>query len=139
MGLFFAFTAPLGLVITLITLAIMYWLDKFNLFSRSSLYYAGNLSVSSHALKMLQFSLFVLAASSFFFSSEAQGGINIPALSGLILAFLYELLVFAAPARLGKVIFGRETAFDKFIYDDCVGDGKFSETYWNRNPATMLV
>lgn len=36
-------------------------------------------------------------------------------------------------------MFGREIASDKFIYDDCVGDGKFGETYWSSNPATMLV
>lgn len=69
MGVFFAFVAPLGLFITLGTLAIMYWLDKFNLFTRSSLYFGGNLSISSHALKMLQFSLLVLSGCTFFFGS----------------------------------------------------------------------
>ncbi|EFX60263.1 hypothetical protein DAPPUDRAFT_344353 [Daphnia pulex] len=138
-AVFFAYPAPLGVFITLLTLALMYWIDKVNLFARSSLYYAGNLSVSNHALRMLQFSLLLYAASIFFFASSSQGSLNVPALCGLIVAFLYELLVLAAPAQLGRVIFGREAAADRFIYDECVGDGKFNETYWSRNPATMLV
>lgn len=55
------------------------------------------------------------------------------------MVFLYLLLVLAAPSSLSRIIFGREVASDRFIYDDCVGDGRFGETYWNRNPATMLV
>ena len=117
----------------------MYWLDKFNLFKRSSLYFAGNLSISSHALKMLQFSLLVLSAATFFFASQSEGRLDIPALCALGVVFFYLLLILATPSSLSRVIFGREVASDKFIYDDCVGDGKFSETYWSRNPATMLV
>ena len=55
----------------------MYWLDKFNLFKRSSLYFAGNLSISSHALKMLQFSLLVLSAATFFFASQSEGKLDL--------------------------------------------------------------
>ena len=25
------------------------------------------------------------------------------------------------------------------MYDDCVADGKFEQTYWSTNPATYLV
>ena len=88
---------------------------------------------------MLQFSLLVLSAATFFFASQSEGRLDIPALCALGVVFFYLLLILATPSSLSRVIFGREVASDKFIYDDCVGDGKFSETYWSRNPATMLV
>ena len=37
-AVFFAYPSPLGLVVTFVTLALMYWIDKLNLFKRSSLY-----------------------------------------------------------------------------------------------------
>jgi hypothetical protein len=117
----------------------MYWIDKINLFTRSSLYYNGNISVSNHALKMLQFSLLFYAAAIFYFSSNETKQINILALCGVGLAFVYFIFIILAPLKLDRLVFGRETASDKFIYDDCVSDGKFYETYWNRNPATTLV
>lgn len=117
----------------------MYWLDKINLFKRSSLYFNGNISVSNHALKMLQFSLLVYAAFVFYFSSNESGSLNIPALCGVGFALLYVIFILLAPLKLERLVFGREAASDKYIYDDCVSDGKFYETYWHRNPATTLV
>jgi hypothetical protein len=138
-ALFFAYPAPLGLFITFVTLILMYWIDKINLFTRSSLYYPGNLAISNHALKILQFSLLLYAASLFYFSSISQGVLNIPALCGVGVAFIFVMFILAVPRRLEQWVFGREAASDKYIYDDCVSDGKFGETYWSRNPATMLV
>lgn len=88
---------------------------------------------------MLEFSLLIYAAALFYFSSTSQGHANIPALCGVIFTFIFVLFILAAPARLERFVFGREAASDRFIYDDCVSDGKFGDTYWSRNPATMLV
>lgn len=121
------------------TLAMMYWIDKINLFKRSSLYFNGNISVSNHALKMLQFSLLIAAVIFFYYSSNENGDLNIPALCGVGFAFIYVFFILLAPLKLDRLVFGREAASDKYIYDDCVSDGKFYETYWNRNPATTLV
>jgi hypothetical protein len=138
-AVFFAYPAPLGLVVTFLTLGIMYWIDKINLFKRSSLYYNGNISISNHAFKILQVSLLIYAAAIFYFSSINDDQINILTLGGTALAFIYVIFILAAPLKLERLILGRESASDKYIYDECVSDGKFNETYWSRNPATTLV
>jgi hypothetical protein len=95
----------------------MYWIDKMNLFKRSSLYENGNLTVSNHAVKVIQFSLLFYAASWLYFSDLRDGAVNIMTLMGIIFAFLYVLFTLAAPQKLKRMIFGRETASDKYIYD----------------------
>lgn len=60
-------------------------------------------------------------------------------LIGIIFAFVYVLITVAAPQKLKRMLVGREAASDKFIYDECLSDGKFNETYWSTNPATCLV
>jgi hypothetical protein len=78
----------------------MYWIDKINLFKRSSLYYNGNISISNHALKMIQVSLLLFAAAIFYFCSIKEDKINIPTLCGTALAFIYVLFILIAPLKL---------------------------------------
>lgn len=117
----------------------MYWIDKINLFKRSSLYENGNLAVSNHAVKVIQFSLLFYAASWLFFSDLNQGKVSIKTFIGIGFAFLYVLFTLAAPQKLKRWMVGREAASDKYIYDECLSDGKFNDTYWSTNPATCLV
>jgi hypothetical protein len=138
-AVFFVQPAPWALPLTLLTLGVMYWIDKINLFLRSSLYYYGSMAISNHALKLLQISLLVYAASLCYFVSNKMDSLDVLVAVGLGIVLVYTFLVLLAPLRLERAIFGRETASNKFIYDDCVGEGHFSETYWNSNPATFLV
>lgn len=139
MAAFFVQAAPWVLPLTLITLFIMYWLDKLNLFYRCSLYDSGSISVSNHALKLLQMSVLIYAGSLCYFLSNHSGSLDILTLVGLGLTLIYIFLVLLAPVTLETALIGREAASNKFSYDDCVGEGHFDETFWNSNPATFLV
>lgn len=85
----------------------MYWLEKINLFKRSSLYYNGNIIVSNHALKILQVSLLLYASMIFYFSSIEENKLNVVALCGVGLAFIYVFFTLLAPKRLERLVFGR--------------------------------
>lgn len=139
MAVFYVQPGPWALPLTLLTLGIMYWLDKLNLFRRSSLYYSGSISISNHALKLLQISLLIYAASLCYFVSNKSDSLDILVAVGLALTLIYTFFVLLAPVGLERAVFGREAASNKFVYDDCMGEGHFSETYWNSNPATFLV
>jgi hypothetical protein len=58
---------------------------------------------------------------------------------GLCLALIYVIFIITAPAGLERAVFGRDEASDKYMYDDCIAEGKFLETYWTQNPATFLI
>ena len=128
-ALFFLEPAPLGLPITLLTLMIMYWLDKINLFSRSSLHYAGNIAISNYLLKTMQFSLLLYAGAFFFFKCLDQDKLVLFLGIATLVALLYVIFMLAAPKTLERCVYGRETASSKYIYDECVSDGKFDDTY----------
>ena len=117
----------------------MYWLDKINLFKRSSLYYAGNIAISNYLFKTLQFSLLIFAAAMLFFTAMKQDKLDFVLLAASGVAFVYAMFVVAAPRGLERCFFGAETESGRFIYDDCVSEGKFDATYWTDNPATFLV
>ena len=78
----------------------MFWIDKANLFKRSSLYNATNITISNHALRMLQTSLFLFAFSFFYFSSNQLKSLKVFALLGLIAIYVYVMLVVAKPQKL---------------------------------------
>lgn len=136
---FFFHPSPLILAVTCITLSLSYCLEKVNLYRRSSLFYSGDLQISNYAMKFAQASLLIYSAAYCYFQSETHQKLDIISAIGVIFALLYILFVLIAPASLERLIFGRETPPLKYIYDDCVADGYFDETYWSTNPATFLV
>ena len=85
----------------------MYWLDKINLFKRSSLHYHANIAVSSSVLKLLQLSLIFYSSSVLLYTYKETNAIDNYLLAAFITSFLFVLFVFFAPKRLTSFIFGR--------------------------------
>ncbi len=89
---------------------IQYWIDKFNLFTRSSLSFTVNFLLSRGALKLFELSLFLFALGNFIFSRKTHDNqdshstyINI---ASLIISTLYCTISTLAPAHIEKRIFG---------------------------------
>jgi len=78
----------------------MYWLDKINLFKRSSLYDHGNIAISNYLLKTLQFSLLIYAAAWFFFECMKNNKFDIIMAATVAVAFLYTVFFLIAPRPL---------------------------------------
>lgn len=90
LAFFFAYPCPLAVLITLLILALQYWVDKCNLFKRSALLYQTNLPIARFSLKMLQFSLLIFALGFFYFSGVLRkNGVDFIVLAGVVLAAVY--------------------------------------------------
>lgn len=128
-------------------MAVQYWIDKLNLFTRSSLKYEFDFFVSKSILKLFECSLIIFAVGNFIFSKAVRGDnihydgdkINYVNVVSLIIASLYTFLILFAPSHWEKKLFGSYEEIEKKTYSTCLNDQKFKETYSTSNPGTRFV
>jgi hypothetical protein len=101
---FYAYIVPITVPAIIIILILQYWVDKVNLFRRSSLYYEMHYSLSRDIGKMAELSILMFAGGATFFSYKVHGGVPKVILAALIIAAVYSLVVIFLPQRLEKRI-----------------------------------
>jgi hypothetical protein len=137
---FYSYLVPITMPVILVIFFIQYWIDKFNLFKRSSLKFVFNFSLSRYVSRIYETSLFIFAAGNFIFSLYLHSlKVTVINIVGLSIALLFVLLIWIAPSKIEKKIFGSYESYETCLYDECLGEGKFETTYWTQNPATFLV
>lgn len=65
--------------------------------------------------------------------------LNILNLVTLGISIIYLWFLIGSSIKLERRLFGSYESSQNVMYDDCVAEGKFEETYWTENPATYLV
>jgi len=87
--------------VLLIIFFIQYWIDKFNLFKRSSLKFVFNFSLSRYVSRIYESSLLIFAVGNFVFSLYLHNlQITLINLTGLGIAFVFVLLIWVAPNKI---------------------------------------
>lgn len=138
---FYAYLAPIGILFLTVTFAVQYWVDKINLFRRSSALYDVDFVLSRNAIKLFESSLFVFAAGNFLFSMVMHHKyVNWVNVMGLVIAFVYVLVIVFMPTKIEKYFMDKEGYFPEHVtYSRCIKDKKFRQNYWTSNPATKFV
>lgn len=102
---FYGYLIPIGIPVVLITFIVQYWVDKFNLFKRSSLKYEVSHDLTSKMFKLLQFSVPIYAIGMLLFSIEINEGITIFPLLAVAISFLFVFISNALPRKWFKRIY----------------------------------
>ncbi len=131
---------PIGVPIVCALFFFQYWVDKYILLRRSSLKYHFGLMLSLQTTRIMESSVLALALGNLVFSTYMHNyTLSVVNLVGFGIATGFILLIWIAPKRIEKFIFGEYEYNEKYTYDDCLHDGKFETTYWTQNPATFLI
>lgn len=109
----------------IIILSIQYWVDKYNLFKRSSLFFELNYGLSRDILKLSEFSVFLYALGIIVFSAKIFNTVHPLSIVGISIAFIYICLSWLLPKKYEKRIFQKYATCETISYDDCQKDGKF--------------
>lgn len=148
---FYAYLVPVVTPILIISFTIQFWEDKYNLFRRCSLSKRFNFTLTRYILKTFEACVFVYALGGLTFSYHIRkgnqltsigpdvGNLSIIQIVTFAIGFAYLLFLIVASIRIERKTFGSYQSEETNMYDDCVADGKFEETYWTSNPATHLV
>lgn len=103
---FYSFLAPIGIFALIGIFFIQYWIDKFNLFTRSSMLNNFNYSLSKNVLTLFEGSILIFAAGNFIFSLMHHGyQVNTANIIGLVIAILYVLLRMVVPSHITNRLF----------------------------------
>lgn len=89
----------------IIILTIQYWVDKYNLFKRSSLFFELNYGLSRDILKLSEFSVFLYALGIIVFSAKIFNTVHPLSIVGIAIAFIYICLSWLLPKKYEKRIF----------------------------------
>ena len=136
---FYAYVVPIGVPSMAVIFFFQYWVDKFNLFRRSSLFYQIHFSLSAYIVRMAEFSIFLFAVGMNLFSYKVHHSVTLFNILCLAISLVYLIFVFTLPTQTEKKLFRRYESLETKSYDECVKAGKFQSTFWSRNPVTMLI
>jgi hypothetical protein len=137
---FYSYLAPIATPCLILTLLAQYWIDKYNLFKRSSCKNEMDFFLSRTILKIFEASLFIFAFGNFVFSIVVHNKyVNSVNIAALVITGLYTLFIMFAPRHLEKKIFGSYEEVEKKAYSECMKERLFKEQYWTCNPATKFV
>ena len=104
---FYCYLVPVIVPAIVIIFFLQYWVDKLNLFKRSSLKYNFNFSLSRFILKSFESSIMIFGVGWGIFSIYIKGELNIFNFIGFGIAFAYFLFLIFGTQRLEKRIFGK--------------------------------
>lgn len=136
---FYAYVVPIGIPSMAVIFFFQYWVDKFNLFRRSSLLYQIDFSLSAYIIRMAEFSIFIFAIGINLFSYKIHHTVTVFNILSLVVALIYIIVIFTLPTKMEKQIFRKYETLETKSYDECVKAGKFQFTFWTSNPVTMLI
>ena len=88
----YATCIPFGIIMSVGTLIIYYWIDKYNLLRRRTVKESLSMQVSIEMIEMLELSIIFFAMGNITFQLQLFGSIDKLAVIQIIIAFLYSLL-----------------------------------------------
>lgn len=97
---FYAYIVPIGVPAMMIIFFFQYWVDKFNLFRRSSLFYQIHYSLSRSILKLAEFSVFIFALGIVVFSWKIHHKITPINIVSLVIGVIFAFLSLFLPERI---------------------------------------
>ena len=98
---FYSYLVPITMPVIMLIFFINYWIDKFNLFKRSSLRFAFNFSLNRYISKVFETSLLIFAGGNFIFSLYLHNlQVTIINIIGLSIALLFAFLIWIAPSKI---------------------------------------
>lgn len=137
---FFSYIIPIGVPILLVAVVIHYYIDRINLFYRSSMTVHFNFSLLRTMYRLLEASVLVFAIGnaiwSKYFHVSFWRVFNVVALG---VAVLFALIVYFLRYRWELKVLCTTIDFEPLSYSECQKLGKFEHTYKSENPATALL
>ena len=129
----YGFMLPLGTPIIIIVFIGQYWVNKFNLFRRSSKPAPFSQEIVQLVNKFFGLSLFVFALGFYLWQSsvhfDTPNGTRFINIVTLVLASLWSLWMIFAPANFRNKILGEEISFQQYNYSHYKRQGYFVKTY----------
>ena len=114
---FYSFLAPIGIFALIGIFLIQYWIDKFNLFTRSSMLNNFNYSLSKNVLTLFEGSVLVFATGNFIFSlMHHEQRVNTTNVIGLVIAVIYVLLRMVVPSHITNRLFQNYETLEFYSY-----------------------
>lgn len=112
---FYSMLTPLAAPILIVVFVLQYWIDKYNLFRRSSFPNDLGASLNRMIFKIFEVSMLFSALGHFIWESDVHFGITtayqVINIVNLSLAVIYVGITFFAPYRITRKIFLDETDF----------------------------
>ena len=117
---FYSLLTPVAAPILIIVFVLQYWIDKYNLFRRSSFPNDLGASLNRMIFKLFEISILMSAVGHFVWDSEVHFGISngfrIINIINLALAVIYVSITFFAPYSVTRKIFLDEIDFEHHQY-----------------------
>ena len=136
---FFSYVIPLCVPLTLLVFIVHYYLDRINLFSRSSMNEHFGLGALRTMYKLMESSILVFALGNAFWSGffhiPVSRPLNIIAIS---IAVFYVAWIWLVPFASEVKVICYRPRFEMLSYDECLRSNRFEQTYRMMNPATNL-
>ena len=127
---FYSYLAPICVPAVGIICAIQYWIDKYNLFHRSSLDYEVSYTLSRNIVRIAETSILIYAIGVLIFSQKVNQEVHVFNIGGFLIALVYIAFSLLLPYNYEKMIFRSYEKYNKRSYIECAKRGKFQETYW---------
>jgi hypothetical protein len=91
-------------------------------------------------LKIFEVCVWLFALGTFIFGIYIHGtALHLINIIGLAISTLYLWFLFGSSVKIERKLFGGYQSSSNLLYDDCLAEAKFEETFWTSNPATCLV
>lgn len=123
---FYSYLIPVGTLVLFVSFFLQFWIDKMNLFKRSSHPRNFSFHLTRKILKIFEANILVFALGTLVWGFYVHNNtFNILNLIGLLIAALYFWFLVGVGVRTERSIFGSYESSQSLIYDDCVVAGKF--------------
>jgi hypothetical protein len=114
---FYSYLAPIGVIALVVIFFCQYWIDKYNLFTRSSLFVKFNYSLSRNVLVLFEGSILVFACGNVIFSMmHHHSKLPIINIVGLAIAGFYVLLTIFVPNHIKQKIYNNYETLEVYNY-----------------------
>ena len=130
-ALFYSFIVPMGAFTEIFIFSIYFWVDKYNLFKKSSHNIDYQLFLATSVTRLFELSLLPFTIGNLVFSFYSHGShfhyINFISLG---IAGLFSLIVILSSFEGIKRLYRVHDTIENYTYESCIKAGKFQETFW---------
>ena len=118
---FYVYLIPALSIVLVIVFFLQFWIDKINLFKRSSHPRNFSFYLTRNILKIFEACVWIFALGTYIFGIYVHNSpLNILNLVGLGIATVYLWFLIGASIKLERSLFGSYQSSQSVIYDQCV-------------------
>ena len=134
---FYSYLIPASSIIAIISIGAHYFLDRVNLFRRSSFHPNYNFLLSKTAARLFQTTVFIHALGNFIEGWIIKGTWYQPInIISLLITIAFMIFVWGIVANKIHPCYYTTTEFENNTYTDASNSGKFFHSYQSENPAS---